>query len=241
MKIWLHWVGVKYYSIVSFIDEVKRLGVSRRVPPTVLKAMLWGDTVLLIGQSPKFPGRGILFGKMYVDEVKFTTGSKQVRNEIIDLLRRSQVRVLCAPPSPEGRGCGYESGGAYYLKTSATVEELAEVLAKSKRSKSSIRGNFWIFVKPVVLDIKPFRGYRVVEEAELKALIQRGREIEYSQLEGSIGIGVAVKHYLKAYKAGAKKDLKKLRKVFKAEGVWKEVKKITQREIWRLRREAQNA
>lgn len=233
---WLHWLGVKYYSISSFINEAKRLGVSRRIPPIILRGMTWGDSVFMIGESPKFPGKGVLFGKFYVDRVKYATKSKKVKAELAELLMKSKVQVFCEPVYSDPRGCGMETEGGYYLKTTTKVKEIGEVLSKSKSSRVNITGAFFVFSRPVLLKIDPFRGYKAIEEEELDRLVSSGKEINYKQLLGSIDVKVAVEDYLRAYVKGNKKSIKKLRKIFKADGVWNEVKKVARKEIEEIKR-----
>jgi len=48
---WLHWMGNIYYSIESFIEEARSIGVSRRVPKKTLKKMKWGDTIFLASKE----------------------------------------------------------------------------------------------------------------------------------------------------------------------------------------------
>lgn len=232
---WIHWLGVKYYSISSFIDEARRMGVSRRIPPQVLKGMSWGDSIFMIGESPKFPGYGILFGKFYVDRVKFATKSKKVKEDLQELMLRSKVKLICEAPHTDKRGCGTETSGGYYLKSSAKVKEIGEILAKGKGSRVNIAGPLYVFKKPILLKITPFRGYRSIEQAGLEGLISRGKEISYKNLEGSIDVTKAVEGYLRAYINGNKKALRKLRKIFKADGVWGKVKSIARVEIEKIR------
>ncbi len=233
---WLHWLGVKFYSISSFIDEAKRMGVSRRIPPQILRGMAWGDSIFMIGESPKFPGYSIFFGKFYVDRVKFATKSKKVKEDLQELMLRSKVKLICEAPHTDKRGCGTETSGGYYLKSSAKVKEIGEILTKGKGSRVNIAGPFYVFKKPILLKLIPFRGYKSIEEEGLEGLISRGKEISYKNLEGSIDIKKAVEGYLRAYINGNKKALRRLRKIFKSDGVWGKVKSIARVEIEEIKR-----
>lgn len=50
-RCWLHWIGNQYYSIESFIEEARLVGVSRRVPEKILRKMKWGDTIFLASKE----------------------------------------------------------------------------------------------------------------------------------------------------------------------------------------------
>lgn len=66
---WLHWIGNKYYSIKSFIDEAKLIGVSRRVPKAILKKMRWGDTIFLTSRQ-KGLKNPVIFGYFRLERIE---------------------------------------------------------------------------------------------------------------------------------------------------------------------------
>jgi len=82
-KAWLHWIGNKYYSIKSFIEEAKLIGVSRRVPKNILKKMRWGDTIFLASKQKglKTP---VVFGYFKLEKIE---GIKVRREEMSEHLR----------------------------------------------------------------------------------------------------------------------------------------------------------
>ena len=68
-RTWLHWIGNQYYSIESFIEEARLIGVSRRVPAKALKKMKWGDTIFLTSKE-KGIKNPVIFGYFILDKLQ---------------------------------------------------------------------------------------------------------------------------------------------------------------------------
>lgn len=68
-RTWLHWIGNQYYSIESFIEEARLIGVSRRVPAKALKKMKWGDTIFLASKE-KGIKNPVVFGYFTLDKLQ---------------------------------------------------------------------------------------------------------------------------------------------------------------------------
>jgi len=81
---WLHWIGRKYYTLVSFQKEAYRFGISRRVKLTTLKKMNWKDTVYLIIRKNKTKS-GYIFGKFRITRLQGLT------DEVIRYLNKRGV------------------------------------------------------------------------------------------------------------------------------------------------------
>lgn len=80
---WLHWIGNQYYSIESFIEEARFVGVSRRVPAKVLKKMKWGNTIFLASKE-KGLKNPVIFGYFRLEKLQ---GIKVNMNELPKHLR----------------------------------------------------------------------------------------------------------------------------------------------------------
>lgn len=68
-RTWLHWMGNQYYSIESFIEEARLIGVSRRVPAKALKKMKWGDIIFLTSKE-KGIKNPVIFGYFILDKLQ---------------------------------------------------------------------------------------------------------------------------------------------------------------------------
>jgi len=83
---WLHWIGNQYYTIQSFIDEARVIGVSRRVPEKILKKMKWGDTIFLASKE-KHLKSPVIFGYFNLEgiqgvKVKLKDMPEQLRDKM---------------------------------------------------------------------------------------------------------------------------------------------------------------
>jgi len=82
-RAWLHWIGNKYYTIKSFIEEARLAGVSRRVPKQALRKMRWGDSIFLTSKEKglKTP---VVFGYFRLEKIE---GVKVRREEMPEQLQ----------------------------------------------------------------------------------------------------------------------------------------------------------
>lgn len=82
-KAWLHWIGNQYYTIKSFIEEAKLIGVSRRVPRAVLKKMRWGDIIFLASKKKGLKSP-VVFGYFRLEKIE---GIKVRRKDLPEQLQ----------------------------------------------------------------------------------------------------------------------------------------------------------
>jgi len=222
MSIWIHWIGLKYYTIDSFILEAEKLGVSRRIPPQILKSMSWGDRIYLIGEIPEMPKRGILFGYFIVDKIKYVTKDKKLSKKMKKLLEDKSEIVYCGKKAGVERGCGYEEYGGFYLVTEASVKEIANVLVRGK-STVNVVSQLYLLKKAKLTNIKPFRGFKHVSIEKISKLLGYSKDIDLKKTR--VDISELIKRYFKLNKKGDKKSLKRFRKSLKSRGVWDQMKK----------------
>ena len=83
---WLHWIGNQYYTIESFIDEARVIGVSRRVPEKILQKMKWGDAIFLASKE-KHLKSPVIFGYFKLEgiqgiKVKLNDMPKHLQDEM---------------------------------------------------------------------------------------------------------------------------------------------------------------
>lgn len=83
---WLHWIGNQYYTIASFIDEARVVGISRRVPEKILKKMKWGDHIFLASKE-KHLKSPVIFGYFKLEgiqgvKVKLKDMPEQLRDKM---------------------------------------------------------------------------------------------------------------------------------------------------------------
>lgn len=155
MRAWIHWIGNAHYTPYQFIKEARKMGVSRRIPPHILKQMSWGDRIYCATREPgkKNP---VVFGYFILESLV----GIQVQDMPEDL--KGKVRNIEDPGLlAVERGCGYLVVGGYYCTTN-TVEELAKYTSEPNVRSHGLK----IFPKPwpVLQGMKPFRGFRPFDD-----------------------------------------------------------------------------
>ena len=155
---WLSWVGVKFYSIKSFIQEARDLGVSRRVKPDTLKRMSWGDRIYLatLERGIKAP---VVFGHFHLEKIRGIRLDEETK-ERLERETGKRIEVVSSDLSLlVKRGCGYCVDGGLYCTTEASVRELTDY---GEVEDPEIRGSLGILPKPypVLRNLRHFRGYR---------------------------------------------------------------------------------
>ena len=113
MNFWLHFVGKQYYSIESFVEEARTVGVSRRLPLKTLEKMSVGDVVLLAQWDGK---KAVLFGGFEVHGVSGIPGD--VTKKLVEKLPVKHVEMFEEPVKVE-KGCG-----EYYVTQIVSFETL---------------------------------------------------------------------------------------------------------------------
>jgi hypothetical protein len=153
--VWLHWIGNCYYSISQFIQEAKKMGVSRRISLRTLKKMEWGDKIYLLSRE-KGIKKPAIFGFFYLIQVEGI--------ELKDLPEKLKVSINVVKASSEVRGCGTRVHGGIYLMTSASVNQLSEYIPES--SNPMIYGALNLLPKPwpILKNLVSFRGFRKFNE-----------------------------------------------------------------------------
>ncbi len=102
-KAWLHWIGNNYYTIASFIREAKKMGVSRRIKPVILKGMEWDTRIYLVSREPgaKAP---VIFGFFDITAI---TGVEIPPDKLKEMIADGRIDVKeITRTKAEVRGCG---------------------------------------------------------------------------------------------------------------------------------------
>jgi len=148
-RCWIHFLGKEYYSTSKFIKEARRLGVSRRVAPHVLRQMRWGDIVLL-ARSRKASCK--IFGWFKISTL-FAKGLKDLLADRLDIVwtpMNETVDKLC------GR---YTISACCGLSPFTRLEEVAERITKDH--KAMVGGELVLLSKPVkIRGLTYIRGFR---------------------------------------------------------------------------------
>ncbi len=137
MTTWLHFIGRGYYkSRRTFEREALEYGVTRRVSLQQLKAMEFGDRVLLAMRDGK---SAVVFGEFMIDRLSGL--SSEAAAEIAGEFNASAV------DSPDvgrkiSRGCGSYVIG-FVWAVSASLKDLADKIKDcDDRGKPMVGGNF---------------------------------------------------------------------------------------------------
>ena len=189
MSTYLHYVG-GLYTPEKFVEEAKRIGVSRRIPLRSIRNLKWGDevlcatwepykAVLIEGGEEKEHSAGFKEGKARVF-CSFKVTRLFVEDPDINYVLLAELHFIRGKVLKEvssgvmqvERECGtyYVSGS---VLVSASIEEIYEILSViAPKAKVMIGGELYReFSPPVVLDGVPFTRtlYKLWDEkTELK-------------------------------------------------------------------------
>lgn len=171
-RVWLHFIGKKYYTIHKFKEEAKQQGISRAVAPYVLKKMEIGDTVLLV-QKERYASK--IFGGFVFKRLIGLTDKA-----VADLYRENVLKFAHQPQQKIERGCGsYHITERYSILDREKTMQIVKSLKKEDLGKVMIGGDF-IPLNEIfgissthnpdyILCEIPFQmGYRMVDFQEMK-------------------------------------------------------------------------
>jgi hypothetical protein len=162
MKVWLHYIGDRYYSKSEFIREASKYFAQRAVPFTVLKGMKSGD-IIYYAKYNKQLGIAEVFAKGRI--IGFSTTydvAKKLRlKEELDII---EIR----------RECGYILCNR--IVTDKTVEELINDLCMVE-NEHVLRAHKWF----ILTDIMPYDSviqyiiYYKVNKALKRVIVQHDK------------------------------------------------------------------
>lgn len=182
-EIRLHFVGKRYYSRKSFVEEAQRLGVARAISPSHLKSVNWGDIIYLAEYEPEVEsGRAIVFGYMRVDGVSIEA-SERVKKEAtkeINIERTENVGERAIQ-----RFCGgyFITAIAYVTDPLPRIAEVYERVAKKygEKVKFLLNGSLTTFDQELVIDDVKFARGIVRVKVKVADLLEK--EIEQAMKE----------------------------------------------------------
>lgn len=131
----VHFVGLRYYTVKSFIEEAKAMGVSRAFPPNVLKRFNWGDVVFLAihvkeqsEDGKKTIPTAVVFGFFRIEWVQFK-GTPRLHAAVANDPRLKAKHYPLPAPVHESRGCGeYAITGVTSVGKDVTLADLVLVI-----------------------------------------------------------------------------------------------------------------
>ncbi len=155
---WISWVGVKFYSIPSFIREARAWGVSRRLKPSTLKQMNFGDRIYLTSRERGLRSP-VVFGYFHLETIKGIRLDGEARARMERETGKTIEVVFNDLSIVVRRMCGYLREGGLYACTEARVEELMDY---GETEDPEVRGALVILKRPwpALWSLKPFRGFR---------------------------------------------------------------------------------
>lgn len=185
MASWLHWIGEQFYDLESFLNEAKRLGVSRRVSANILKKMRFGDKIWLAGRFRKWRWAHVI-GYFYLSKLEIIGGNKRIE----EILKEKNIPYKVIPKEDaiveEIRGCGRRVLGAGYIVTVPDIDfeliinEKAQIIVsendiKVKYPEFNIGGKIYLLEKPTKIKIKRFRGFMKFNEEMFLRDLREGK------------------------------------------------------------------
>jgi len=193
MKIRIHYIGKRYYTVGTFTKEALKHGVSRALPHNAIKKLKWGDRIYTGFYERDEKGTYVqVFGY-------FTITGINVANPLVteEVKKDERLKIIKTPNGfnksdggGEGsgatvsRGCGsYEIAGTTYIDNS--LEELVEIVGDAEKrlgihTKLMVAGRFTP-LPPVAVRGVPFSRslvYTVVPKDTFEGLKAQSINIE---------------------------------------------------------------
>jgi hypothetical protein len=141
MEFKLHYTGKGLYGKERFIEEARRLGVSRSVPARMLSKVKWGDPILLAEYEPSDAGRfkdgkALGFGYFAVNGLSLANVPDGLRDK---LLKRLDVVDGEAVGATVRRRCGSYIVGSQYVVNDSLGELIAAIRKLSKQEQEKVK------------------------------------------------------------------------------------------------------
>lgn len=155
------WVGRRYYTIKSFVEEAKRLGCCKRIPPGFPKHLVMGKSRVYLVHDTTEEGKPRKRRKPRVFAYYVVRGVEAVRRkgfpskELEKMgVRPVDRRTVLRRPS---RGCGFQVPGGLYLVSAEDMDKVPDRVKKGDLGETVKR-----IVPPVETSLKRYRGFRYV-------------------------------------------------------------------------------
>jgi len=131
----VHFVGLRYYTVKSYVEEAKRLGVSRALPVNVLKRFNWGDPIFLAIHVKEQSEDGkeviptaVVFGYFRIGWLQFKA-TPRVHQAVANDPRLNAKHYALPSVIHENRGCGeYDVVGVTTVGKEVTLPMLISVI-----------------------------------------------------------------------------------------------------------------
>lgn len=145
MATWLHFIGRGAYGTVNqFAKEAQRQGIQRGVSIAQMKALSWGDRVVLAMQQKD--GQTLAFGFFFISTVACAVKVAGILAEEFPLTRIKQASD--GGQAVEGTSGSYVLGPSFTMIDAPTLAQLAQRL--TNKDKPFIGGSL-VRSKPVIL------------------------------------------------------------------------------------------
>jgi len=167
---YLMWVGRSYYTIESFIQEARKMGVCKRVPMLPRGVVPGKSRVFLVHDTSEAEKKQKKRGVPRVFAYFVVKGIAYIVKKGVDLPKEFEKRGVKAYEYKPGafgfndeRGCGSLQIGGVYLLSEEDLEKCRD-LAES----GLLKGNIQVLNPPIeVPGLNRFRGYRCIDGDEL--------------------------------------------------------------------------
>jgi len=147
VELLLHYIGKRYYSVRTFTKEGLQHGVSRALPPNVIKTLNWDDKVYTAFYEKDEKGPyALVFGYFTITGLNVTNPLVTEEAKKDPRLKIVKVEVNGGSKNGVTRGCGsYIIAGRTYIENS--LPELVEIIQDAQKrlgvkSKIMVAGKF---------------------------------------------------------------------------------------------------
>lgn len=185
----IHFVGLRYYTVQSFIKEAKEIGVSRALPANVLKSFNWGDRIFLAIHIKEQSEDGkttiptaVVFGYFTIEWVNFK-GTPRLHAAVATDPRLKAKTTPLPTPVHENRGCGdYAITAVTTVGKDVTLAMLVQVVQEHARKFGDkfklMAGGRFVQLKPAKL-----RGVKFTQNVTWVGLPDAAADFIFSQID----------------------------------------------------------
>lgn len=149
------WVGRRYYTIESFIEEAKRVGACKRIQGLPRDIKVGKSRVFLIHDTgeeekkAKERGQARVFAYYTIQGIMVVGAKEKMEAEGIKPIDYDRAVTMSE------RGCGKLVSGGMYLVSEEDMEKIQKYADMAK-------GQITVIDPPILTALKRFRGYKYV-------------------------------------------------------------------------------
>jgi len=163
MKKFLHYVGGNY-TPEKFVEEAKRLGITRRVPPSAVRQFSFGDKVVVAYYNS---GKPFAFAEFEINGIVLR--GEVAQNIIAQLVLEGRCNINPNSVGSFERECGEYEYATFEIDQNVTIHEIAY---RAEQYAKQTGAELWfmlggvltcVYDEPQKISEPFFRGFKLIE------------------------------------------------------------------------------